>query len=82
MSHHIEISPAARALRVSRELLEVLDEFAEDYEIRYCFVPLHGRRKMIAALESVTPIEDEESDAIQALIERLRTRKRIELLYS
>lgn len=82
MSHHIQINPGAPALRVSWQLLKVLDEFAEDFDIRYCFVPPTGRKKMVAALEALTPTEDEESAAIQELITRLRGRKEIELLYS
>ncbi len=82
MSHHIQINPEAAPLRVSWELLQVLDEYAEDFHIRYCFVPPTGRKKMIAALEALAPTEDEEPAAIRELIARLRGRKEIELLYS
>ncbi len=78
MSWDIQINPTAEALHVSYELVEVLDEFVEDFEIRYC--ALQPSDEAIAALRAVRPQGGEEQQAIDQILANLQRGDAVELL--
>ena len=78
MSWDIQINPAAEALHVSYELVEAIDEFAEDFNIRYC--ALKPSAEAIAALRRVRAHGDEEQLAIDRLVAELERGEPVELL--
>ncbi len=61
--------PNGEALHVSYELVEAIDEFVEDFDIRYCC--LEPSAEAIAALRRVRARGDEEQLAIDRLIAEL-----------
>ena len=80
MAIHVQIEPRAEALRVSAEFAEVLDEYAEDFEIRYC--GLETDEAVIAALRAITPKSEDERIALARVLEMLERGEGVELLYS
>jgi hypothetical protein len=82
MAHHVQINPTAPALHVSRDLLEVLEQNAVDFEIRYCFIPEENAEATIEALEALTPQGVDEAFAVKQLIADLIAGEPVEVLYS
>lgn len=78
MSWDIQINPTAEALHVSYQLVEVLEEFVEDFEIRYCF--LQPSDEAIAALRAVRPQGAEEHSAVSWILAELERGDEVELL--
>jgi len=78
MGWDIQINPTAEALHISFELVEVLDQFVEDFEMRYC--GLEPRDEAIAALRRVRPQGVEEQQAIDRILAELERGAAVELL--
>jgi hypothetical protein len=78
MGWDIQINPTAEANHVSPALVEVLDEFVEDFEIRYC--ALQPDPAAIAALRGVQARSREEEAAIARMISELERGNAVELL--
>ena len=79
MAIHVQIEPRAEALRVSSEFAEILDEYAEDFEIRYCDLEPHGA--VIAALRAIAPQSEDERLALARVLAVLERGEGVELLY-
>lgn len=77
MSWDIQINPTAEAMHVSYELVEAIDEFAEDFEMRYCFV--EPSDEALAALRRVRAQGPEEQSAIDQIIANLQRGETVEL---
>jgi dihydroorotase len=78
MSWDIQINPTAEALHVSYELVEALDEFVEDFDIRYC--ALEPSDEAIAVLRRVPAQGPEEQSAIDQIVANLQRGEAVELL--
>jgi hypothetical protein len=77
MSWDIQINPTAEALHVSHGLVEALNEFVGDFDIRYCF--LEPNDEAVAALRRVRARGPEERLAIERLIGELERGEAVEL---
>ena len=77
MGWDIQINPHAQAHGVSRELVDLLDPFLEDFEMRYA--ALEPNRRVLAALRAFHPATDDEKAAVAELITRLAGRESVEL---
>jgi hypothetical protein len=80
MAIHVQIEPRAEALRVSAEFAEVLDEYAEDFEIRYC--GLEPNEAVIGALRAISAKSEDERLALARVLAMLESGEGVELLYS
>ena len=78
MAWDIQINPHAEATSVSRELVDVLDEFVQDFEVRYC--GLQPDSNVIAALRRVQAHTREEEAAIAYIVRELERGDAVELL--
>lgn len=80
MSYHVQINPSAEAIQIGADLAEVLEEYAIDFEIRYCaLVPGAG---LLNALYSLQPSDEDEKRAIVTLLRDLEAGDGVELLFS
>lgn len=78
MGYTIQVNPQAEANHMSRELYQLIDRFAEDFEMRHC--ALEPRPDVIHALREFSPLDDDEREAIDRLLKALEAREPVELL--
>lgn len=78
MGWDIQINPTAEAHGVSWKLVDMLDEYVEDFQMRYCF--LEPNPEAIAALRSFSSEERDDSLVVKAIIEELESGNEVELL--
>lgn len=80
MSIDIQINPRAEAISISPALAHILDEHAEDFDIRYC--ALEPTPEVIAAIRAIQPRDTSERRAITLLLRELEAGEPVELHYS
>ena len=79
MGRVVQINPTAEALHVSPQFGEVLYEFAQDFELKYCW--LDPDPDVIDALKAIEPSGDDEVRAIRTIVELLEAGEEVEILY-
>ncbi|MDE3097209.1 MAG: hypothetical protein KGK07_14570 [Chloroflexota bacterium] len=80
MATYVQINPRAEALRVSSALAAILDDHAQDFDIRYC--ALLPEPEVLAALKDLIPQSDDERRATSEILAALEAGEGVELLYS
>ncbi len=80
MSIDIQINPRAEAISIGYDLAAILDEHAEDFDIRYC--ALEPTPEVIAAIRAIHPRDAGERRAIALLLRELEAGEGVELHYS
>ncbi len=80
MGWDIQINPVAESIHpVSWDLVELLYDWVEDFEIRYCFLKRNPR--LIALLKTYTPRDHRGASAIEQLLSNLKRDDPVELLF-
>jgi hypothetical protein len=80
MAFDVQINPTAPVLNVSVELGDLLNEHAQDFDIRYCAITADP--SLITALRSFAPSTPDEKDAIAQILAALTVGDGVELLLS
>lgn len=82
MGWDIQINPTAEAFRITYNLVELLDDWATDFEMKYCYIEKDPR--LIALLQIYRPVDDNEATVVERLVRQLTSLKdeeRVELLF-
>ena len=69
MGWDIQINPTAEAFPITHNLVEILDKWAVDFDIRYC--ALEPDPRLIAQLSAYRPANAIEADVINRLLREL-----------
>ena len=77
----VQINPTAPAFQLSRELVELLDPFVEDFEMRYCYIDPERAVDALAALRRVSSRVTEEQRVIEQIVALLEDEREVELLF-
>ncbi len=75
----VQINPTSEALHVSRQFSEMLYIYAQDFELKYCW--LEPEPEVIEALNNLVPDGPEEARAIREIIHLLERGEDVEILY-
>jgi hypothetical protein len=78
MGWDIQINPTAEAHPVSSKLVDLLDGYVDDFEIRYC--ALNPSDEALAALRGLRLDSHEDEQVVRALIAELEAGNGVELL--
>ena len=84
MSWDIQINPTAKAFPISYTLVELLDGYATDFEMKYCYIQKDD--ELIAKLQAFRPASRQEAAVVAQLIRGLELLgddecDRVELLF-
>lgn len=79
MGWDVQINPTAKAHGVTWKLVEYLDEFVEDFHMRYCFIT--QREEALAAMHRFEPEGREDEVVVKEIIQLLETGEEVELLF-
>jgi hypothetical protein len=82
MGWDIQINPTAEAFPITYSLVELLDDWATDFEMKYCYIEKDPR--LIALLQTYRPADDAEATVVEQLIRQLKSledEERVELLF-
>ncbi len=79
--NYLQVNPTAESRNVSRELLEALDDLAEDFTIRYCFIPANSADEAISRLSNLPAQSGEDRSVIGEIVRLLKSGNEVELLY-
>ena len=71
MGWDIQINPTAEAFPITHNLVELLDEYATDFEMKYCYIQKDPQ--LIASLQAYRPADDGEATVVEQLIRRLES---------
>ena len=75
----VQINPTSEALHVSPGFSEFLYIYAQDFELKYCW--LDPEPRVIQALRDLQPEGEEEAQAIREILELLERSEEVEILY-
>jgi hypothetical protein len=78
MGWDIQINPTAEAFPITHNLVELLDEWAVDFDIKYC--ALQRDPRLIAQLSTYRPANAAEAAVIGRLIRELEDEDCVELM--
>ena len=78
MGWDIQINPTAEAFPITHDLAELLDEWATDFDMRYCSIQKDSR--LVALLRTYRPATDAEAAVIDRLVGGLESDDGVELI--
>jgi hypothetical protein len=77
----VQINPTSPAFHLSRELVEILDPFLDDYQMRYCYIDPERAEEALNALRGVSSRFTEEQRVIDQIVALLEDESDVELLF-
>ncbi len=78
MGWDIQINPTAEAFPITHNLVELLDEWAVDFDMRYFSIQKDPR--LLAQLSTYRPANAIEADVIDRLVRELENEDGVELM--
>jgi hypothetical protein len=77
----IQINPDAPVFKISSGMYEAIDEFAENFAMRYCFIDRRHQVELISVLARIAPYHSD-ANVIAEILTLFRNREPVELLIS
>ena len=78
MGYDIQINPTAEASGIGFELFQLIDRWATDFEMKYCYIERGAA--LLDALRAHAPRDEGERRVVLQLIEKLESDDGVELL--
>jgi predicted RNA-binding protein with EMAP domain len=76
----IQINPTSEARGISWNLVETLEPFLQDFELRYCYLEPEDAEELMPKLRALKPRGDSEAQAIREIIVLLERGETVELM--